>query len=89
MKRPVVLWLLSLVLVSFATAWISAQSSIVKRLDQPLMLSGSDVGIRVEAWDGTTAVGRIVVRVEGRWVEVNAPGGVVRLGQSHRCPPNE
>jgi hypothetical protein len=33
------------------------------------ILSGSDVGFRVEETRGSTVVGRWVVRVDGRWVE--------------------
>jgi hypothetical protein len=81
MKRSVLLWLFLLVLVASASAWISAQASIVKPLDQPLVLSGLDVGVRVEAWDGNTAIGKLVVRLDGRWVELGPSGGVYRLGK--------
>lgn len=84
MKRYVLLWLLSLVLVATASAWISAQATrprIVKPLAQPTMLSGADVGVRVESWDGNTAIGNLVVRLDGRWVDVAPKGGVFRLGE--------
>ncbi len=86
MKRYVLLWLLSLVLVATASAWISAQATkpyivIPKPLDQPTVLSGADVGVRVESWDGNNAIGNLVVRLDGRWVEVAPKGGVFRLGQ--------
>jgi hypothetical protein len=46
----------------------------------PLILSGSDFGFRVEGYgrDGQP-LGRIVVRVDGRWVEPRETGGVVPL----------
>jgi hypothetical protein len=81
MKRSVVLWLLSLVLVGAASAWISAQARIVTPPDAPIVLSGPDVGVRVEARDGNNAIGTLVVRLEGRWVEVAPKGGVLRLGE--------
>jgi hypothetical protein len=76
MKRSVVLWLLSLVLVGTTSAWISAQSRpyVVTPPPQPILLSGSDVGVRVESWDGNTAIGKLVVRMNGRWVEVSGAG---------------
>jgi hypothetical protein len=36
----------------------------------PLVLSGSDIGFRVEGRRGASAVGRFVVRLDGQWVEV-------------------
>ena len=86
MKRYVLLWLLSLVLVATASAWISAQATkplivVPKPIDQPTVLSGADVGVRVESWDGNNAIGKLVVRLDGRWVEVAPKAGVFRLGQ--------
>jgi hypothetical protein len=47
---------------------------------EPLILSGSDFGFRVERYgrDGQP-LGRIVVRIDGRWVEPRETGGVVPL----------
>ena len=79
MKRSVVLWLSLLALVASTSAWVGAQSMIVKPVDQPTVLSGADVGFRVEGWHGTTAVGKFVVRVNGQWVEAAMSGGTTRL----------
>jgi hypothetical protein len=38
----------------------------------PLVLSGADVGFRVERLKGKSAVGRFVVRVHGQWLDVDA-----------------
>ena len=47
---------------------------------RPTVLSGSDVGFRVDRWKGDLPVGRWVVRVDGRWIEPEASwGGVQRL----------
>ena len=44
------------------------------------VLSGSDVGFRVDRWKGNVPIGRWVVRVDGRWVEPEASfGGIQRL----------
>jgi hypothetical protein len=66
MKRSVVLWLLSLMLVGIASAWISAQATVVRPLDQPIVLSGQDIAVQVEAWNGNAAYGKLVVRLDGR-----------------------
>jgi hypothetical protein len=36
------------------------------------VLSGADVGFRVEGQKGDAMVGRFVVRVNGRWLDVDA-----------------
>jgi hypothetical protein len=38
----------------------------------PLVLSGADVGFRVEGRKGKAVVGRFVVRVNGQWLDVDA-----------------
>jgi hypothetical protein len=39
------------------------------------VLSGDNIGFRVESRKGSTPVGRFVVRVDGKWVEAEfAPG---------------
>jgi hypothetical protein len=45
----------------------------------PTVLSGDDIGFRVEAEQGGVAVGRLVVRIDGKWVEAELRGGVRRL----------
>jgi len=42
--------------------------------DEPMVISGNDFGFRVDTWsaDGTP-VGKIVVRRDGKWVEVRIP----------------
>jgi hypothetical protein len=36
---------------------------------QPTVLSGNDIGFRIDSYRGATPVGRLVVRINGRWVE--------------------
>ena len=45
----------------------------------PTVLSGDNVGFRVEGEQGGVAVGRLVVRIDGKWVEAELRGGVRRL----------
>ena len=75
MKRYVVLWLLSLVLVATASAWIAAQ---ITQAPQHV-ISGSDVGVQVDSTDGKFAYGRIVVRIDGRWLELGPSARAYRL----------
>lgn len=47
--------------------------------EAPRVVSGSDVGFRIEGRRGDTVVGALVVRVDGEWVDVDASADVRRL----------
>ena len=51
-----------------AGTWGYAQNIITQPVT-PTILSGNDVGFRVEGRRGTAAVGRLLVRIDGQWVE--------------------
>ena len=57
-------WLVSLLVV--ANAQVFEQPRI---LPEPRVLSGPDVGFRVEAQHGTLPIGKLVIRVDGKWIE--------------------
>ncbi len=66
MKRLLLFWVGSLVLVVMATLAF-AQG----RLPQPQMLAGNDIGFRVEGTDTNgKPTGMWMVRFNGNWVEV-------------------
>ena len=44
------------------------------------VLSGSDIGCRVERQERGTPIGRLVVRINGQWVEVGFAAGITRVG---------
>ena len=68
MKKVLLLWLASLVMVAAASVAF-AQT----RLPESRILSGSDVGFRVEGTDRTgKPVGKWVLRLNGQWVEVGS-----------------
>lgn len=58
--------------------WAEAQAPHVPEQPQEI-ISGADIGFRVDRWDGDTPVGRIVVRHDGQWVEVRLPVSPRRL----------
>jgi hypothetical protein len=61
--------------------WASAQTfKATQPLDSPVVLSGPDVGFRVEARRGTTPVGRLMVRIDGQWREAESASGPAKLG---------
>jgi hypothetical protein len=45
----------------------------------PTVLSGADIGFRIERWEGDTPVGRWVVRNRGAWVEPKTSVGTRRV----------
>jgi hypothetical protein len=64
-----------------AAAWAQAQAPLVPAPSSqpPTILSGNDVGFRVDSRKGKTPVGTLVVRVDGQWVEVEFAAGMKRL----------
>ena len=68
MKKMLLRWLASLVMVA-AASFAFAQT----RLPESRILSGSDVGFRVEGTDRTgKPVGKWVLRLNGQWVEIGS-----------------
>ena len=49
----------------------SGQTYRFDGLDEPYVLSGDDIGFRVEGYVGEIPAGRLVIRTDGRWVEPN------------------
>ena len=66
-----------------ATTWITAQSVAVTPVT-PRVLSGTDVGFRVEGLRGSTPVGKIVVRVNGQWIEAESASPATRPALTSR-----
>ena len=81
--RPMIVVVLVALLVG-AGLWASAQ---VRGLDSgpdglnlvaPTVIAGSDLGFRVESTKGDIAVGKFVVRMNGRWIDAQVgSAGVV------------
>ena len=70
----VVLWLASLVVVG---VWAQTLP-----LAEQKVISGSDLGYRVERMDRTgKPVGTLVVRINGQWVEAGFAAGLSRITQ--------
>ena len=65
-------WVVSL----FAVGTIAnGQSYGINPLTEPKILSGPDLGFRVEGEQNGAPVGRLVVRINGRWVEASSNPG--------------
>ena len=68
-------WVLSLVVVATIASKLGAQAVPPVPFDRPFItegttiLSGGDIGFRVERTQEGVPLGTLVVRVDGRWVE--------------------
>jgi Iap family predicted aminopeptidase len=62
-----IVWLLSLVAV--AAAVTAAQALEYRALPEPRVMTGGDVGFKVEGLYGNMPAGSIVIRVNGEWIE--------------------
>jgi hypothetical protein len=57
------------IICAFVTWSVATAQVIAVKPVPPRVMTGADVGFRVEGLRGNTPVGRIVVRVNGEWVE--------------------
>lgn len=68
--KPVAVAAFAALLIVVATVWATAQAVATTPVT-PMVMSGADVGFRVEGIRGNTPVGTLVVKVKGEWVEVD------------------
>jgi hypothetical protein len=68
--KPVAAAIFAILVTIVATAWVTAQVVAVKPVP-PKVMTGTDVGFRVEGIRGSTPVGTLVVKVNGEWVEAD------------------
>ena len=68
------IWALSLIIVG-----VFAHAKTLQRPVTPTVLSGSDIGFRVQGRAGDRVIGTLVVRINGEWVVAEPAGGVKSL----------
>ena len=82
MKKAILI-AVAMLIVGLVAGWTSAQ--VLRQtvpVDPPVVVSGSDIGFRIEGRRGDVQVGSIVVRVDGKWVATAGPDpGLKRLSQ--------
>jgi hypothetical protein len=71
----VVLWVVSVI----AIAGLSVAQPRPDALRAPRVISGDEIGFRVEGFKGGMPTGRLVIRVNGEWVEPDFAIGTQRL----------
>ena len=72
---PVVSFALALALGAVALA----QPRSAPPALEPNVVSGADIGFRIDGFDGRHPVGTLVVKVDGRWVEPKTPPSMMLL----------
>ena len=71
---------LLVVAVVFGTGLMAGRWALAQAPAQtPTIISGSDLGFRVDQHRGNTPVGTLVVRVNGQWVEAEFSVGIKRI----------
>jgi hypothetical protein len=77
---------LTVFLLAVIGAWaVSAQVQVRPAPQNPLsvqpteVLSGSDIGFQIEGRRGDTAVGKLVVRVDGKRIDAQFAGSVTKI----------
>lgn len=75
--KLLLLWAMSLVVVGALSAAAQGQrgrpNAGLFTLESPTFLAGDDIGFRLERLRDGVPIGRVVVRIDGRWVEPQAP----------------
>ena len=76
--RTAILWAVSLIVTATLTA--AAQKTPPPDFlmtEAPTIVSGPDLGFRIERTQNNIAIGKLVVRVDGRWIETGAAPSLV------------
>ena len=62
------LWVLSLIAAGVISSSAQVRPGLPQFLELPTVVSGDDVGFRIERTQDGIPIGTIVVRVNGRWM---------------------
>jgi hypothetical protein len=77
-RRLVVACCFGIALLAIGT-WAYGQSWGPVQSVTPTVVSGNDIGFRIEGVRGDTPIGTLVIRVKGQWVETDFGSGVQKL----------
>ena len=78
MRQRIIVVAIAVVTLIAAAVWARAQALPSNALE-PMVVSGADVGFRVDRWQGDTLIGRWVIRHDGKWVEPRTSAGTHRV----------
>jgi hypothetical protein len=72
-----IVWALSLVMTGAMTASAQlprgGQPGFDLLTESPTVVSGNDIGFRIDRTQNGIPIGRLVVRIDGRWVDTDMP----------------
>ena len=82
-RRSVLALVVAVVTLVSATLWAQTRRDPTEPTTAPIVMSGENVGIRlIGGTDKNGAVrGTLVVKIDGRWVDVVSPLGLVPAGR--------
>lgn len=75
--KVALLWVVSLVVVGVVVASAQALRPVRVVTATPLIVSGSDIGFRIDRTINGVPSGTLVVRIDGKWVDV-ASGPILK-----------
>jgi len=75
----VIVWTVALFFLAAGYALGRTAQVVVEPLEDPIVVAGDDVGFRVVGRQNDKAVGHLVVRLNGKWVETAPYGTVTRV----------
>ena len=75
------IWVVSIVIAAGAWSFAQAPTPAPRGPATPgtTILSGADLGFRIDRFDGQTPIGAFVIRQNGQWVEVRESVGPRRV----------
>jgi hypothetical protein len=81
--RTILACVASMLLLAGITVWAQTRQDPTAITASPLVLSGADVGVRITGAAGPDGrvPGKLVVKINGRWIEVVVPMTVTDLGR--------
>jgi hypothetical protein len=78
MRQWIAVIVVAVVVLTGGAFWARAQVQ-PPTVPAPTIVSGADIGFRVDRWEGDTPIGRWVIRKDGKWVEPRTTMGTRRL----------
>jgi hypothetical protein len=88
-SRYLLLAFVGVLALLITTTWTRAQTQRWTPLTEPVVVSGTAMGFRIEWMHGRTPVGAIVVRIDGQWIEarVGSPSDRQLIPPPPPAPP--
>lgn len=82
-RRSILVLIVLILAVAGATVWAQTRRDPTATTSAPLVISGENIGVRVTSGSNSNGPvrGTLVVRIDGRWVDVVSPTLIVTTGK--------